>query len=169
VEDTLIRVLLKQTEADAKIVVKLDGSSLSGGTVSLGNMSEETSPIGMATFFDLRTDTTYLYRVEYREEILANDAAVFRTDSTIRLYLASVLANNFPREVPGLYPNPTQDFLLVEGAEGVSDYKIFDLQGRAVLWGRLEEEKRIRVSGLAAGIYVLKADPLPAMTFTVNN
>ena len=46
---------------------------------------------------------------------------------------------------------------------------IFDLLGRAVLKGRLEEETLIRVSGLADGVNVFMADALPDMTFTVNN
>lgn len=167
-EDDTVQIELDQTRADAKLVVKLDGSSLSGSTVTLSGESQETSTIGMVNFFDLKTDTTYQYSVEYQEEILMEDSAQFDTDSTIRVYLTSTVNMNVEQKViPSLYPNPGNNKLIVEGFNGDTGYKIFDLSGKVVLNGRLKDGGEIEISGLASGVYFFKTGFSSTIKFVV--
>ncbi|GAI48968.1 unnamed protein product, partial [marine sediment metagenome] len=64
---------LDQTLADAKFVISMDNARLSGAFVSIAGKSEITSTIGMANFYNLKTDTVYLYRIENLSELLAED------------------------------------------------------------------------------------------------
>ena len=55
-----------------------------------------------------------------------------------------------------LYPNPAKDQLRVKGLTG--DYNIYDINGRVFIKGNsLSKDFSIDVSGLPAGIYLLKA------------
>ncbi|MBW7838280.1 MAG: T9SS type A sorting domain-containing protein [Chitinophagaceae bacterium] len=61
------------------------------------------------------------------------------------------------------YPNPTQDFLIVEGRSfneiNGSYLKLYDLQGKLLVNQRIQAEKtKINMSGLAAGVYVLSVE-----------
>ena len=61
--DTSLTIQMDQILADARFVVKLDNTSLAGASVSMGDTSGTTSPIGMAILEDLKTDTSYVYRL----------------------------------------------------------------------------------------------------------
>ena len=68
----------------------------------------------------------------------------------------------------GLYPNPTKDFLFVEG-DNISSksYAVYDLMGRKILSGTIYFNK-IDVSNLANGPYLLKIDGYETVKFKIE-
>jgi hypothetical protein len=59
---------------------------------------------------------------------------------------------NIPATQIFIYPNPTQDLLLINGAEA-QDLRVFDLQGRLL---KTENGTQMNVSDLAGGTYLLQ-------------
>ena len=57
-----------------------------------------------------------------------------------------------------VYPNPAADVLHIDTAEPVSDVAVYSMSGAEVLRIEGESVRQIDVSGLPAGMYVLKAD-----------
>ena len=54
-----------------------------------------------------------------------------------------------------IYPNPTQNTLNIEGIDN-GKYSIYNVQGKLVLYGELEES--INVSILSEGLYTIKIE-----------
>lgn len=54
-----------------------------------------------------------------------------------------------------IYPNPAQDFLIIEGKESIESIKIFDQLGQELWCG---SNKRIDIRNLPAGIYLISID-----------
>ncbi|HKK38968.1 MAG TPA: T9SS type A sorting domain-containing protein, partial [Cryomorphaceae bacterium] len=52
-----------------------------------------------------------------------------------------------------LYPNPAQDYILIEGLTQAADYQIFDMSGKLVLSGLLNNS-RVNLS-LPKGAYII--------------
>lgn len=59
---------------------------------------------------------------------------------------------NIPATQIFIYPNPTQDVLLINGTEA-QDLRVFDLQGRLL---KTENGTQMNVSDLAGGTYLLQ-------------
>jgi hypothetical protein len=61
--------------------------------------------------------------------------------------------------IPGLsvYPNPTENYLVIDAIEGLQ-YELIDINGKTLIVGAKEENKKISIdmSSLSAGIYTLK-------------
>ena len=168
-QDTLIYIELDQTLADAKFVISMDNARLSGASVSIAGKSEITSTIGMANFYNLKTDTVYLYRIENLSELLAEDTVVFHTDSTLRLYYTTgVYTGQPPEHNLHLYPNPAGNHIRVTGVEDNCEFQIRDINGRMLLSGVMKNNGIIDVSNLASGIYFLKSGQYPTLKFTLN-
>lgn len=53
------------------------------------------------------------------------------------------------------YPNPTDNYIYIEGLSPKSNYDIFDLQGKKVLEGTLNEFSKINLSSLKSGVYFI--------------
>ena len=74
-------------------------------------------------------------------------------------YDLSIIDIEEPEEVlPSLYPNPTSDFVFLPE---VSDFEVFDLEGKLVAWGTAN---KIDMTDLKPGAYLVKAG---AVTSTV--
>jgi hypothetical protein len=70
-----------------------------------------------------------------------------------------------------LYPNPTQNHLVIKGLEGAYSYSIHDLSGRIVLRGESNHDQRIDLQNLTDGTYFIqinRADLLRTMKFIVR-
>jgi hypothetical protein len=65
---------------------------------------------------------------------------------------------NGPKEGIKIYPNPFDDFLLIEGAEEIEKVVLWTVMGRKVIQfaGRGEGQVMINLSGLPAGIYIVE-------------
>lgn len=58
-----------------------------------------------------------------------------------------------------VYPNPAQDYIIIEGLTTNSNYQIYDLTGKLVLSGVVKNHiETINVSTLINGVYFLKID-----------
>ena len=55
-----------------------------------------------------------------------------------------------------LYPNPTQNHLVIKGLEGAYSYSIHDLSGRIVLRGESNHDQRIDLQNLTNGTYFIQ-------------
>ena len=62
------------------------------------------------------------------------------------------------KKVPfSVFPNPAKDKLYVR-KEASGEYEVYDLRGVKVATGNFSEQNSADVSGLASGMYILKAD-----------
>lgn len=154
--DTVLHIQLKRLLADARFVVKMDGSPLHNALVSVGAHNEYTSTIGQAFIPDLKTDTLYNYQVDYLEETLYMDSMVLKSDSTIRININT-------QDVPGpynsswieIYPNPANGELHLGGLNGETSYSIYNVQGNILLQGTLKKQDAIDISTLREGIFFI--------------
>jgi hypothetical protein len=54
-----------------------------------------------------------------------------------------------------VFPNPTQDFIQIDGLQNVSNFKLFDSNGKLVLSGDVDNKQLIDLSSLNKGTYQL--------------
>ena len=54
-----------------------------------------------------------------------------------------------------LYPNPSKDWVKIDGISEVSDVQIFDITGKLVLLQEYQVDDRIDISNLTVGMYIL--------------
>ncbi len=157
--DTELEVELYRVLADAKFVVKRDGSPLHNALVTVGSQSEYTSPIGLAYLPDLKTDTQYVYRVDYLNEVLLTDSMSLMTDSTIRLNIITQgVALKYKASQIDIYPNPAGEKITLRGPDGGESYSVFDVT-------ELDMKMEIDLSTLDAGFYILKVEDYPPLRF----
>ncbi|MFC2098946.1 carbohydrate binding domain-containing protein [Bacteroidota bacterium] len=155
--DTVVYVGLDLLLADAKFVILKDSSSLAGATVSIAGKSEVTSSVGLVKFTDLKTDTAYVYSVEYLSTVLAEDTLVLLADTTLRLnFNTPVNTGQTLDNSLQVYPNPANTHIRVTGFEGRRQYHILDINGRTLLSGSIENEDNIDLGSLTEGVYFLK-------------
>lgn len=167
-KDTIVFVEMEQALANVKFVLKLDNVSLGGASITIGDQTGLTSSIGMASFADLNTKTSYTYRVENQAELLAEASVAFQSDTTIRLnFRSNVGTNSYLEGSLRLYPNPAEDHIRVSGLEETQRFRISDLNGRTLKTGTLEIDGVLDVSELASGIYFLKTGDFPLMKFSI--
>ena len=54
-----------------------------------------------------------------------------------------------------IYPNPSKDWIKIDGISEVSDVQIFDITGKLVLQQEYQIDDRIDISSLTTGMYIL--------------
>lgn len=67
-----------------------------------------------------------------------------------------------------IYPNPSDDLIIVSGLELKSSYKIFDILGKEIISGIAENSKPISIRNLNKGIYILKIENKKLKKFIKN-
>lgn len=92
-------------------------------------------------------------------QLLAHDGTVLAQEPIAEVQQITFADGSEPTSVEGatasgiiLYPNPTQDRLVVQGAEGQT-LRVYDLQGRLL---KQTEGKEVQVEDLANGTYLLQ-------------
>ena len=92
-------------------------------------------------------------------QLLAHDGTVLAQEPIAEVQQITFADGSEPTSVEGatasgiiLYPNPTQDRLVVQGAEGQT-LCVYDLQGRLL---KQTEGKEVQVEDLANGTYLLQ-------------
>ena len=105
-------------------------------------------PVGTTELLDIEND----YDTLVLAAVLWDGIEVFSNMVFPNGSGSQMLINERCQENIQFYPNPTTGILNISGFIN-SEYKIFDLQGRAVMSGRLEQ--RLDVSSLAKGIYTI--------------
>lgn len=70
----------------------------------------------------------------------------------------SLSQNEFEHSVNSIYPNPATTVLNIKTDKPVSTYSIFDLTGRIVNSGKLNNGTAINISHLPSGLYILSYD-----------
>jgi hypothetical protein len=117
--------------------------SLSNPIPSLTNITSATTPGQVIPFNDGAND--YLYIAE---------------NSYISFFEFNVLSTqDLSKEKQfDIYPNPTKDDINISGFEGEKSFKIYNLLGRLVMNGVASKSKKINISSLDSGMYLLKFD-----------
>lgn len=77
------------------------------------------------------------------------------------------LDENYNRKV-SIYPNPTKDFIRLEGIRQNREFMIFDIKGELMQRGRVNQEEQINVQTLPNGIYFLQLDDRRHYKFVKN-
>lgn len=92
-------------------------------------------------------------------QLLAHDGTVLAQEPIAEVQQITFADGSEPTSVEGatasgiiLYPNPTQDRLVVQGAEGQT-LRVYDLQGRLL---KQAEGTEVQVEDLANGTYLLQ-------------
>ena len=92
-------------------------------------------------------------------QLLAHDGSVLAQEPIAEVQQITFADGSEPTSVEGatasgiiLYPNPTQDRLVVQGAEGQT-LRVYDLQGRLL---KQAEGTEVQVEDLANGTYLLQ-------------
>ena len=92
-------------------------------------------------------------------QLLAHDGTVLAQEPIAEVQQITFADGSEPTSVEGatesgiiLYPNPTQDRLVVQGAEGKT-LRVYDLQGRLL---KQAEGTEVQVEDLANGNYLLQ-------------
>lgn len=92
-------------------------------------------------------------------QLLAHDGTVLAQEPIAEVHQITFADGSEPTSVEGatasgiiLYPNPTQDRLVVQGAEGQTLH-VYDLQGRLL---KQAEGTEVQVEDLANGTYLLQ-------------
>ncbi len=67
-----------------------------------------------------------------------------------------------------VYPNPSQEFILVENLKGVHKATIYTAVGQIVKKVEIEEGKQVDIRELPTGVYLLKLDKGQSMRFVKN-
>lgn len=70
--------------------------------------------------------------------------------------LAPLSVNNFDLEAIKLYPNPTTDYIQVEGLTEKIDYSVFNILGQEIQKGIISPQIKIDFQNVNNGMYVLK-------------
>ncbi|MDC3387984.1 T9SS type A sorting domain-containing protein [Flavobacteriaceae bacterium] len=117
--------------------------SLPNPIPSLTNITSATTPGQVIPFNDGTND--YLYIAE---------------SSYISFFEFNVLStqNLSEKKQFEIYPNPTKDDINISGFEGEKSFKIYNLLGRLVMNGVASKSKKINISSLDSGMYLLKFD-----------
>jgi len=137
---------------DSLITINLTVNQSTSSTMSDSVVDSYTWPVNGQTY----TSTGTYY------DTLTNAAGC---DSVVTLVLFvqhTGIGEHFLSQVT-LYPNPANDFVVVEIPEEIIDnnYEVIDLHGKTLLSGTLTSDKTtIQINELAAGIYLLKIDGL---------
>ena len=72
---------------------------------------------------------------------------------------------DMPNAKIAIYPNPAQNYLNVSNISEASQYQIFDVIGNKIMGGNFIQSKKIDVSQLNAGIYLIKLNDLESYKF----
>ena len=64
--------------------------------------------------------------------------------------------NDFKLKTLKIYPNPTSDFIMINGLTTEASYEIYNTIGQKVKRGVVLENEKIDIQNLTNGIYVLK-------------
>ena len=64
-----------------------------------------------------------------------------------------------------IYPNPANDKIWLEGIEGTHEISIYNVMGMKVKSITLHDNGEISISGLTAGLYLIRIDEQHTMRF----
>ena len=128
--------------------VALDSNSLTSVTVNW------TTPptVGSDLFSSSHIPTIPLY-VPAGTEALYEGAAVWTNFNSINAILSS---EDFNQSKISVYPNPTTNFITVSGLLNSEAYVIYDMMGRKLQNGILNNNDTINIENLATGKYLLQ-------------
>jgi hypothetical protein len=93
-----------------------------------------------------------LQLLNHNGEVLAQEPVMSIRKITFAEPSIPTAVENITSQYIVVYPNPTQDVLLINGIEA-QDLRVFDLQGRLL---KTENGTQVNVSNLAEGTYLLQ-------------
>ena len=110
---------------------------------------------GLQQLQDIATIGKWVY-VGDDLQLLSHDGEVLAQEPVMNIrkimFAESTSTENISANQILIYPNPTQDVLLINGIEA-QDLRVFDLQGRLL---KTENGTQVNVSDLAEGTYLLQ-------------
>jgi hypothetical protein len=111
------------------------------------------SEVGSVTTNDVVSVLTPYFSGSY-SVIATNECGSVQSDcQNIEINTANI-DENVDIEL-NVFPNPTQDFIQIDGLQNVSNFKLFDSNGKLVLSGDVDNKQLIDLSSLNKGTYQL--------------
>ena len=111
------------------------------------------SEVGSVTTNDVVSVLTPYFSGSY-SVIATNECGSVQSDcQNIEINTANI-DENVDIEL-NVFPNPTQDFIQIDGLKNVSNFKLFDSNGKLVLSGDVDNKQLIDLSSLNKGTYQL--------------
>lgn len=120
--------------------------------ISIGTVLGMTSENIQIPLTNLDTATTYIcrFKVEYNNEIAFSDTESFTTSDISDVILGLEEVDKTFR----LYPNPTSNFINIEGVRNLTESILYDIQGN-LLRINSTSSNTVDLSDIPAGIYLL--------------
>lgn len=113
-----------------------------------------TAPLVInANVFQNVNTTIIPLNVPSGSEALYEANAVWTTFNPINGFLS---AEDFNNVKVSIYPNPTSNFITVSGLFNSESYVIYDMMGRALQNGDINDNNTINIENLSNGSYILK-------------
>jgi len=158
-------------DLNATILISLSGdiSSIQSYEVryrvlGAANWLSTTSNSNTIQLTNLSANTQY----EYQVRINCDEEGVYTISKTFTTNYLSINALAIENGIE-VYPNPTKDILTINLTELQYDFKIYfyDISGKLLYEGEmLTQKKKIDISVLSSGIYILKLNDEQGNTFT---
>lgn len=134
----------------AQIRYRINGTSTWATAVSYDGYKRITG---------LQPNTLYEYQVR---PYYTNSTFGVWSNSPLYFYVSSTGTTSFeeftsPEDIINIFPIPSSQFILIDGLEGETNYKIFDLASQLVRSGIVQEDK-ITIEELSKGIYFIQLE-----------
>ena len=85
-------------------------------------------------------------------------------DNVIIEAISSSTSTNLIKKSINLYPNPTNNFIIIDDFDNIKEYEIFDSMGKKVA---IIESRKTDITHLESGIYFVKLNGNPLIRFSV--
>lgn len=125
-----------------------DGSvtvNVSGG-VPPYTVNWDHGPVG--TTLSNQSTGTYFYTVTDLNGCTYSDSAIISVGVSVNLHT--------PKPQIRLFPNPASEYFVFNGLEKAEQMVMMDITGKTVLERQVENNNKVIISGLPAGVYIVK-------------
>ena len=129
-----------------------------GGTKGIKKVwiSNNGDPISEVIYTLTNPSNEFLSSSHYRSRMIFTGfiGAGFGTGAHVFIdYTTGIIEETLPNV--NIYPNPSKDWVKIDGISEVSDVQIFDITGKLVLLQEYQVDDRIDISNLTVGMYIL--------------
>lgn len=127
------------------------------GAIFSFNLNDPFPVLKRITIFPLELPTWMIFN--------GNDMYISELDRITKFKLNTSDVSSFHVSDHYLYPNPSQNFIHVEGIHIRQNFKIFNSLGHLVIEGKISPNERLDIQNLQSGFYCLKFDIGPCISF----
>lgn len=121
-------------------------------------INDDGDPISEVIYSITNTEWELLSSSHYGSKVIfagfLGDYSLMSSIHVVIDYTTGVIETNIPDI--NIYPNPSKDWIGIDGLTETSNIQIFDITGKLILSQQYQVGDRINISDLTIGIYILK-------------